>query len=152
MKINKLSLNPTKTGYMIIDHPRRRKKGESLSQLFVNREKIKWVDKTKYLGVIVADTFGWEEQHESVKKKVDGSLAAMKKLKGILTQSMLLLVYKARVESRLRHAVVVWGSISSTKLSALQSLQSRPFDIIEASKLKDSLIQPTCNIDQRFSI
>ena len=31
---------------MIIDHPRRRKKGESLPQLFINREKIKRVDKT----------------------------------------------------------------------------------------------------------
>ena len=30
MRINKLSLNPTKSEYMIIDHPRRRKKGESL--------------------------------------------------------------------------------------------------------------------------
>ena len=26
MRVNKLSLNPTKTEYMIIDHPRRRKK------------------------------------------------------------------------------------------------------------------------------
>ena len=37
MRINKLSLNPIKTEYMIIDHPRRRKKGESLPQLFIKR-------------------------------------------------------------------------------------------------------------------
>ena len=49
MRINKLSINPIKTEYMIIDHPRRRKKGESLPQLFINREKIKRVAKTKYL-------------------------------------------------------------------------------------------------------
>ena len=61
MRINKLSLNPTKTEYMIIDHPRRREKGQSLPQLFINREKIKRVDKTKYLGVIVDDILGWEE-------------------------------------------------------------------------------------------
>ena len=67
MRINKLSLNPTKTEYMKIDHPRRRKIGESLPQLFINGEKIKRVDKTKYLGVIVDDI-----------------LAAMKKLKDIL--------------------------------------------------------------------
>ena len=39
MRINKLSLNPTKTEYIIIDHPRRRKIGESLPQLFINGEK-----------------------------------------------------------------------------------------------------------------
>ena len=56
--MNKLSLNPTKTEYMIIDHSRRRKKRESLPQLFINREKVKRVDKTKYLGVVVDDTLG----------------------------------------------------------------------------------------------
>ena len=63
---------------MIIDHPRRRKNGESLPQLYMSREKIKWVDKIKYLGVIVGNTCEWEEQYESVMKKVAGGLAAMK--------------------------------------------------------------------------
>ena len=40
MRINKLSLNPTKTEYITTDRPRIRKKGESLPQLFVNREKL----------------------------------------------------------------------------------------------------------------
>ena len=77
---------------------------------------------------------------ESIKKKVAGGLAAMKKLKGILPQSMLFKVYTALVESHLRYADVVWGSLSNTKISALQRLQNRAFDIIEASKIKDSLI------------
>ena len=50
---------------MIIDHPRRKKNGELLPQVFINREKIKQVDKTKYLGVVVDDTLGWEDQYES---------------------------------------------------------------------------------------
>ena len=73
MRINKLILNPTKTEYMIIDHPCRRKNRELLPQVFINREKIKQVDKTKYLGVIVDDTLGWEEQYESVKKRLQGA-------------------------------------------------------------------------------
>ena len=130
MRINKLSLNPTKTEYMIIDHPRRRKNRELLPQVVINREKFTQVDRTKYLGVIVDDTLGWEEQYESVKKKVAGGLAAMKKLKGILPQSMLSQVYKALVESRLRYADVIWGSLSETKITALQRLQNRAFEII----------------------
>ena len=150
MRINKLSLNPTKTEYMILDHPRRRKNRELLPQVFMNREKIKQVDKTKYLGVIVDDTLGWEERYESVKKKVAGGLAAMKKLKGILPQSMPFQVYKALVESHLRYADVVWGSLSETKITALQRLQNRAFEIVQGSKIKDSLIRPTFSIDQMF--
>ena len=63
-------------------------------------------------------------------------VAAMKKLKGILPQSMLFQVYKALVESHLRYADVVWGSLSNTKTSALQRLQNRAFDITEASKIR----------------
>ena len=36
----------------------------------------------------------------------------------------------------------------NTKISALQRLQNGAFVIIEASKIKDSLIRPACNIDQ----
>ena len=64
----------------------------------------------------------------------------MKKLKDILPRSMLFQVYKALVESHLRYADVVWGSLSNTKISALQRLQNRAFDIIEASKIKHSFI------------
>ena len=94
MRINELSLNPTKTEYMIIDHSHGRKT-ESLLQFYINREKIKQFDKTKHLGLIVEDTLGWEEQYELVMKKVAGGLAAMRKLKRILPQSMLFPVYKA---------------------------------------------------------
>ena len=45
---------------------------------------------------------------------------------------------------------LVWGSLSNTKISALQRLQNRTFDIIEASKIKSSLIRPTFSIDQMF--
>ena len=56
----------------------------------------------------------------------------MKKLKGILPQSMLFQVCKVLVKSHLRYADVVLGSLSNTKLSALQRLQNCVFDSIVA--------------------
>ena len=70
MRIKKIILNPTKSEYMIIDHLRKRKKEESQPQLFINREKIEQVDETKYLGVIIDDTFGWKNCMDFVMKKV----------------------------------------------------------------------------------
>ena len=58
---------------MVIDHPRRKKKGESQPQLFINGGKVKRVDRTNYLGVVVDDTLGWEEQSESVTKRLLGA-------------------------------------------------------------------------------
>ena len=63
---------------------------------------------------------------------------------------MLFQVYKALVESHLRYVDVFWGCLSDTKITALQRLQNRAFEIIQGSKIKDSLIRPTFNIDQMF--
>ena len=55
----------------------------------------------------------------------------------IVPQSQLFNIYHALVESHLRYANVVWGSLSNTKLEALQRLQNRAHSIIERAKIKD---------------
>ena len=60
------------------------------------------------------------------------------------------IIQRALVESHFRYADVVWGSLSNTKITALQRLQNRAFEIIQASKIKDSWIRPTFSIDQIF--
>ena len=85
-------------------------------------------------------------------EKVAGGLAAMKKLEGILPPPMLFQLYKALFESHLRYADVVWGSLSNTRISVLQRLQNRVFDIIEAFKVKNSLIRPKFSFDQMLQL
>ena len=55
----------------------------------------------------------------------------------LVLQSQLVNIYHALVESHLRYANVVWGSLSNTKLEALQRLQNRAHSIIERAKIKD---------------
>ena len=83
-----------------------------------------------------------------MKGKVAGGLASLRKLKNILPQSQLLNVYQALVESHLRYANVVWGALSSTKLSTLQRYQDRAFDLIESSKIKDDYNKNILNVNQ----
>ena len=61
----------------------------------------------------------------------------MKKLKDVLPQSNLCDAYHALFESHLRYGNVVWGSISSSELQALQRLQNRALSIIERARFKD---------------
>ena len=94
------------------------------------------------------DKLSWNEQYKSVKGKAAGGLASLRKLKNILPQSQLLNVYQALVESHLRYANVVWGPLSSTKLSTLQRYQDRAFDLIESSKIKDDYNKNILNVNQ----
>ena len=66
-------------------------------------------NKTTYRGVKPADALGWEDQYESVKKRVAmlGASQQWTKLKGILSQSKLFQEYKVLVESHLRYTDVV---------------------------------------------
>ena len=54
---------------------------------------------------------------------MSGDLAALKKLKIVIPQSQLCNVYYALIERHLRYADVIWGSLSKTKITALQHLR-----------------------------
>ena len=136
--MKKLSIHPEKTVFMVINHPRGQNTLPELPPFYLNNTRIKQVHKTKYLEIAVDDSLNWNEQYKSVKGKVVGDLAALRKLKNILPQSKLLDVYRALVESHLRYANVVWGALPSTKLSTLQKYQNRAFNLIESSKIKDA--------------
>ena len=96
----------------------------------LNNHRIKRVTKTKSLGLIVDEHLSWDYQFNLTKDKISSGMWAIKRLKNILAQSQLCMVYYALVESQLRYGNVVWGSLLETKLAALERLQTRALEII----------------------
>ena len=119
MRLKKLSVNPPKTEKMIIEHLRRANQIEVQETLKLNGSDIKQVKKTKSLGVVVDGRPNWEEQFQTVIRKVHAGLASLKKLKNILPQSQLSNVHRALIESHMRYADVNWGSLSKSKKESL---------------------------------
>ena len=78
MRMNKLSIHPEKTVFMVVNHPRRQKTLPELPPFYLNNIRIKQVHKTKYLGLTADDSLNWNEQYKSVKGKVVGGLAALR--------------------------------------------------------------------------
>ena len=136
MRENKLSPNPSKTEYMIIGHPMKAKDTNAPTGLELGSKEIKRVSNTKSLGVMVDAYLNWEEQFKSVKSKIRGGLASLKKLKNILPHSKLCSVYYAIVENHLRYSDVIWGSLPARKIETLQRLQNRAQLIIETARVK----------------
>ena len=81
------------------------------------------MDNAKSLGDIIDKKLNWDEQFRCTKSKTSGCLAALKKLKNIISQSQLCNVYCALIESQLRYTKVILGCLSETKRAALQRLQ-----------------------------
>ena len=105
---------------MIIGHPMKAKGANAPTGLELGSKEIKRVSNTKSLGVMVDEYLNWDEQFKSVKSRICGGLASLKKLKNILLQSKLCCVYYTIVESRLRYADVIWGSLPARKIETLE--------------------------------
>ena len=148
MRINKLTANPKKTEYMLIGHPRKVNKLDVSEPLILNNSEIKRAKKTKSLGVIVDEGLNWEQHFKVVKGKVRGGLSSLKKLKNLVPQKQLDNVYRALIESHLRYANVIWGSIPSSKIKILQNLQDRARTIIERARIKDDWSYNWLNVEQ----
>ena len=110
---------------MIIGHPIKAKGTNARIGLELGSKEIKRVSNTKSLGVMVDEYLNLDEQFRSVKSKICGGLASLKKLKNILPQSKLCRVYYAIVESHLRYAGVIWRSLPDRKIETLHRLQNR---------------------------
>ena len=116
---------PGKTEYMIIGHPRRTNKVEISQPLHLNNSEMKRVTKTKSLGINVYEALNWKDQFNKVIGKVNGGQKSLEKLKNLVSQSQIDHVYCALIESHLRYANVIWGSLLKSKLNTLQRLQDR---------------------------
>ena len=147
MRVNKLSPNPKKTEFMVIGHPLKTKNLDLPEVLKLDNSDIKRVEKVKSLGVIVDEKLNWEEQFQRTKGKMSGGLAALKKLKNIIPQSQMCNVYYSLVESHLRYADVIWGSLSKTKIATLQKLQDRAYSIINDARIKDKWSTSWINVE-----
>ena len=85
MRINKLSLNASKSEFMVVGHRRKLNRiGNELSNLVLNTEVIKRLEKIKYLGINIDESLNGEEQYETVKNKLKGGINSLRKLKDIL--------------------------------------------------------------------
>ena len=77
-----------------------------------------------------------DKQFKTVKGKLHGGHASLKKVENILPQSQLSNVYRALVESHMRYIDVIWGHLSNSKMESLQRLQDRAIAIVETSRIK----------------
>ena len=102
MSVNKLSVNPDKTEFLVIGNPRRTNKFADLPPFFLGKNEISRVNKTKDLGLTVDDKLNWGDQFRSVKGKIANRLASVKKLTNIISQSQVMEAYYPLIESHLR--------------------------------------------------
>ena len=108
-KVNKLSLNVSKTNFMVFGNKKNKE-----CNIFINGVKIEEVNYTKFLGVLIDNKLNWQMQIQNVQRKVSKSVSILYRVKYLLDTNALLMIYNSLILPYLNYCVEVWGNTYPT--------------------------------------
>ena len=129
LNVNKLSLNVSKTKYMIFHH-RQRKIDEFIPDIRINDSPIERVTDFNFLGLQIDQHLNWNAHIQKCSNKISRTLGVMNRLKRYLPTKILRVLYNSLVLPHLQYAILSWGS----KLSRLSKLEKRAIRVVTCSK------------------
>ena len=115
--INKLSINFTKTTYMVISSARLRS--------HIHIPNIAHKTQNKYLGIYIDQNLHWGPQIQHINKKLAKSVAIIHKLRYFVDLHKLKQLYYSFIYPYLSYATITWGSTCKTSLSRILTKQNK---------------------------
>ena len=123
LKVNKLSLNLTKTNFMSF-HPRQKKVNVNVP-LTLENTVIKQVMETKFVGVLIDKHLSWKPHIDFVSQKILKSVGIIAKARFYLSSQTLMTLYYSLVYPFLTYCNVAWSSTYCSNLNCIYLLQKR---------------------------
>ena len=131
---NKLSLNITKTEFMVIGSRQRLATFDNHElRVTVDSEPVRQVPSTKTLGLTLDENLTWKNHIEVISKKVSSGIGALKRVRGLMDRETAIKVYKGFIEHYFSYCASVWAGIGVTLSDRLQKLQNRAARVITQS-------------------
>ena len=96
LKVNKLTLNISKT-HFIIFKSKKKKENLNFSEIKVDGEKIKRVQSTKFLGVLIDENLNWKHQITYVMNQISKTVGIMSKIRYYVNKNTSIMLYYALV-------------------------------------------------------
>ena len=119
MSANKLSLNTSKSKFIIFSY-RQKKMGENkIPTLKINGTPIERKRETNFLGLFINEHINWNTHIFNISKTITKTLGVMNRLKHYLPQRILQILYNSLILSHLNSNITAWG-FASHKLCRLQ--------------------------------
>ena len=133
LRANKLSLNASKTTYVIVPPKNRTVKDKLVIK--IDNNIITEVDEFKFLGVLIHKNLKFKNHFELVKKKVKKGVNCLIYSKNFLNYKAKITLYHALIHSHLSYCSLVWlPKISNAQLDELSKLQKKALRAIFKTK------------------
>ena len=130
---NKLSLNLTKTEYILIASNHKILQLKNDQCINIGDMPVKRVYATKALGVYIDDKLTWSAQIDYIAKKISSALGGLRRARPFVPMDTLILIYQALIQPLFDYCDVVWEQINKDLTERLQKLQNRAARIITRS-------------------
>ena len=129
---NKLSVHYTdKTQFMLIKAPNLTASEHYKNfKLYKGIHQIEQTDNYKYLGIMVDNKLNWKLQIKSICSKLSSVCGVISKVRHYLDKKALMLIYNSLFDSRLRYAVLGWGTASNQEISNSGSYRTELSDLL----------------------
>ena len=127
LKSNKLTLNISKSKFMIISNKKHIKNDFLVA---IDSVPLLKCDQYKYLGVVIDKNLCWKQHIEYISTKISKACGILSRLRHCLNSLVLVEIYNALIHSYVRYGIIVWGNASEATLKPLQVLINRALRIM----------------------
>ena len=131
--VNRLSLNRSKTNYMILGN----RKITADICVRINKEKINRVNSTTFLGVVIDCKLNWKSHILSVRSKLSKCCAIMYRASSLINIHGMHILYYSLFMPYIMYCAEVWGNTYATNTHCLVLLQKRDIRLICGAKRLD---------------
>jgi hypothetical protein len=121
LKVNRLSLNTSKTTVMLISS----KPLDRDVNIIMRGEQLKNVRCHRFLGVLIDDKLKFNDHMGKLCNSLSQSIGVMRRVAHIVPSNVLRNLYFSLIYSKLTYAITAWGSATATSLLRIRSLVNR---------------------------
>ena len=131
-KANKLSLNLSKTNYILFKSVRKQIPNNHNS-IIIDNMIIPQVTTTKFLGVHIDCHLKWNIHINAISKKIAKNIGIIRRISSVLPTHILFNLYYTLVYPYFNYCNFIWSSTYNIHLQSLQILQKRAIRVITKS-------------------
>ena len=130
LAVNKLSLNASKSNYMVFHHIQKQCNPDSTPILEINRTQIKLVREFNCLGITTTEYLDWNSHTIKIANKLSRAIGIMHKLRKLIQMQILKLMYSSMILPHIYFGITAWGFTCRR----VYGLQKKAIRIITKSK------------------
>ena len=138
-KSNKLSLNVSKTKFMIFRNEKMPKVNDEF-KLFIDNSEIERIGNDfdtksfKFVGISLDEFLNWNQHIHNVNNKISSAIYALNQIRKILPEKTLKTIYNSILQPNLQYSIITWGNAKFKDLEPIILKQKKAVRFVSKSK------------------